>query len=42
MPFKRAQERAEDFNVQPDDELVAEMKQLDDDEEAIISDADRE
>eukprot|EP00804_Cyclotella_cryptica_P008476 CCRYP_003985-RA/>CCRYP_003985-RA protein AED:0.05 eAED:0.05 QI:123/1/1/1/1/1/9/250/1108 len=40
--FKLAQERAEVFAVQPDDELIAEMKQLDDDENAIIKDADRE
>lgn len=40
--FKRAQERAEDFAIQPDDELTAEMKQLDDDEEAIIKDAEIE
>jgi hypothetical protein len=40
--FRLAQERAEDFAVQPDDELIAEMKQLDDDENAIKTDADRE
>lgn len=40
--FKRAQERVSDFEVQPDDELAAEMKQLDDDEQAIINDADIE
>lgn len=40
--FKRAQERAEAFAVQPDDELAAEIKQLDSDEEAIIRDADSE
>ena len=40
--FKRAQERAKDFAIQPDDELAAEMKQLDDDEEAIIKDAEIE
>ena len=40
--FKRAQTRAEDFAVQPDDELAAEMKQLDEDEEAIITDAELE
>ena len=40
--FKRAQTRAEDFAVQPDDELAAEMKQLDEDEEAINTDAELE
>jgi Na+-translocating ferredoxin:NAD+ oxidoreductase RnfC subunit len=42
MAFKRAQERVSDFEIQPDDELAAEMKQLDDDEQAIINDADIE
>lgn len=40
--FRLAQARAEDFAVQPDDELIAEMKQLDDAENAIKEDADRE
>lgn len=40
--FKRAQVRAEDFAVQPDDELAAEMKQLEEDEEAIINETDTE
>jgi ribosomal protein L21 len=40
--FRRAQVRAEDFAVQPDDELAAEMKQLEEDEEAIINETDIE
>jgi len=40
--FKRAQASAEDFIDQPDYELLAEMKQLAVDEDAIINDTDEE